>query len=117
MARASLDRPPCWPAGRVPPGISLMIVLLARSGHYGTAEQSAQCRSASNHRSLRAAWACGPCRSAPSLPGCPGGVQYGDLLPDLAAQVGGQLLDVVDGVDDHGVGQVLRVERRQLVGQ
>src|SRR5215467_15085532 len=46
-----------------------------------------------------------------------GGIENGDLLPDLAAQVGGQLLDVVDRVDHHGIGQVLRVERGELVGE
>src|SRR5262249_56919095 len=46
-----------------------------------------------------------------------GGIEDGDLLPDLAAQVGGQLLDVVDRVDHHSVGQVLRVERGELIGE
>src|SRR5215475_474569 len=45
------------------------------------------------------------------------GIEDGDLLPDLAAQVGGQLLDVVDRVYHHGIGQVLRVERGELVGE
>src|SRR5262249_20199492 len=54
-----------------------------------------------------------PVRSQPAA----AGINDGDLLPDLTTQAGGELLDVVDRVDDHGIGQVLRIEGSELVGQ
>jgi hypothetical protein len=44
-------------------------------------------------------------------------VQNCDLLPDLLAQIRGQRLDLVHGVDHNRIGQVLRIERRELAGQ
>src|SRR5215467_7237926 len=45
------------------------------------------------------------------------GIKNGNLLPDLVAQIGGEILDVVDGVDDDRIGQMLRIERGEFVGQ
>src|SRR5215813_13433055 len=45
------------------------------------------------------------------------GIKNGNLLPDLVAQIGGEILDVVDGIYDDRVVQMLRVKRGELVGQ
>jgi putative tryptophan/tyrosine transport system substrate-binding protein len=47
----------------------------------------------------------------------PPGIQNGNLLPDLVAKIGGEVLDVVDRIDDDRVGQMLCIERGELVGQ
>src|SRR5215831_1424321 len=45
------------------------------------------------------------------------GLQQRDLLPDLAAQRRGEVLDVVDGLQHALVGEALHVERRDLADQ
>src|SRR5262245_23765517 len=47
----------------------------------------------------------------------PSGIQDGNFLPDLVAQIGGEVLDIVDRIDDDRIGQMLRIERGELVGQ
>src|SRR5215468_10214874 len=42
------------------------------------------------------------------------GVDDSDLLPDFAAQIGGELFDVVDGFDHHRVRKMLRIKRCEL---
>src|SRR5215470_2287745 len=98
--RVSLDRPPLWLTWRRIPGGRLVIKLLL---------------------ALAAIWGAGCSRSMafrarPPLHGSPG-IENGNLLPDLVAQIGGEVLDVIDGIDDHSVGQMLRIKRGELVGQ
>src|ERR1700730_2205791 len=44
-------------------------------------------------------------------------VENCDLLPDLAAETRGQILDVIHGVNNNRIGQVLSVERGELAGE
>src|SRR4029434_2273605 len=97
--RVSLDRPPLWLIWRCIPGGSSVIRASYRIGRIMRRWLAA----------LNGIHGLNGC----ALEGSPG-LQNGNLLPDLVAQIGGEILDVVDGIDDHRVGQMLRIERGEL---